>query len=485
MSGRLEFSFGRTPSEAGRQTAAPFRIAVLGNFSGGRRKGVRRVGVDELDAAVAAFAPTVAVPLGEAATATSLTFTELDDFHPDALFRQADVFCALRDLRARLQRPETFTQAAAQLAPLPPAPVPERPPATGETGGELLTGLLGTPAPRPETAPGEPRETPAAALIRAAVAPYVVPDPDPRLEPCLAQVEAAMAGTMRAILNSPGFRELEAAWRSIEMLITRVEAEEEVPVWIVDATRDDLAEAATQPGGGGLGLALREHAGDVPGQTPWALLIGLDTFDAAEPDMAVLEQIARLAAGMGAPFIAGAGPSFAGCESFGNTTYPENIGPLAPEAEAAWKQLRARPEANSLGLTLPRFLLRLPYGPATDPVDSFAFDELPDPANHSRYLWGNGAVLVAAALADAFQAAGWGLAADGTAEVGELPLASCCLDGETTVVPCAETWLTDRAAGTLAGRGLIPLQSVRGRDAVRLHIRAVAAASPALRGRWR
>ena len=57
------------------------------------------------------------------------------------------------------------------------------------------------------------------------------------------------------------------------------------------------------------------------------------------------------------------------------------------ELAEAWRALRRLPEAGWIGLILPRFLLRLPYGKETASTERFDFEEMPDvPPEHQDYL---------------------------------------------------------------------------------------------------
>ena len=42
---------------------------------------------------------------------------------------------------------------------------------------------------------------------------------------------------------------------------------------------------------------------------------------------------------------------------------------------AAWRSLRESDDSRYIGLAMPRFLARLPYGAKTDPVEAFDFEE--------------------------------------------------------------------------------------------------------------
>ncbi|HVK99416.1 MAG TPA: type VI secretion system contractile sheath large subunit, partial [Dongiaceae bacterium] len=118
-----------------------------------------------------------------------------------------------------------------------------------------------------------------------------------------------------------------------------------------------------------------------------------------------------------------------------------------------------------LQLVAPRFLLRLPYGKRTSPINAFPFEELPEKNAHGYYLWGNGAWLVTLVLADARSQ---GKGANPSAEVDGLPIHIHQAGGESDVTPCAEVALTDRAASALAAAGLSVIRSVLNQDKVRV-----------------
>ena len=118
---------------------------------------------------------------------------------------------------------------------------------------------------------------------------------------------------------------------------------------------------------------------------------------------------------------------------------------------------------------MPRFLLRQPYGKGSDAIEAFPFEEMPAIPEHESYLWGNPALLFGHLLADAFAAHGSEMDVDGGGgEVSGLPIHKFTRDGETHVKPCAEAWLNERAAAAILSHGIMPVLSVRGRDAAQL-----------------
>src|SRR5262249_13386680 len=122
------------------------------------------------------------------------------------------------------------------------------------------------------------------------------------------------------------------------------------------------------------------------------------------------------------------------------------------------------------------------------PVDRFDFEELPDAEpirNHERYLWGNPGEVCAFVLADAFQRAGWDCLPGKGHEVDGLPQHVYRDQDESRIMPCAEVWLTDRAATAILTKGFIAVLSIQGRDAIKLP--ALASLALPLRlvaGRW-
>ena len=112
----------------------PVRIALLGDFGGGagsgrldtgddlaRRKPVP-VEFDTLEDALGRLDLTLQLPVGASGEPVEVPLSELDAFHPDALFRDVSLFRKLSDLRKRLNTPATFAKAAAEVAALAGGP---------------------------------------------------------------------------------------------------------------------------------------------------------------------------------------------------------------------------------------------------------------------------------------------------------------------------------------------------------------------------
>ncbi len=265
----------------------------------------------------------------------------------------------------------------------------------------------------------------------------------------LAQTDGAITGEMRAILHRPQFQSLEAAWRGLYFLVQRLRTGEDLRVLLLDLPQDELTSTE-----------LRQAVGEIE----WGALAGLYYF--GPDDENALKEISFVACIAGAPFLSGLAPNVEGLTQV--------FGELRQSSHARW-----------VGLAMPRFLLRLPYGKNAAETELFVFEELSENPEHERYLWGHPAILCAYLLGEAFTRFGWDMQPGAVREIGGLPTHVYKQDGETQVKPCAEVLLSDDAAETMLDRGFIPLASIEGADRVRLvRFQSVADPSAPLAGRW-
>jgi type VI secretion system protein ImpC len=424
-----------------------------------------------------------------------IRFASLDDFHPDQIYNQVRLFETLRGMRDRLSDPRTFAEAAravrgwAGLEPAPRSEPAERraiPDTTAPASGSLLDHMLEAAEGNQQAAQRVWTSPELTALLRDVVRPHLVPEEDPQQAELIAFVDEAAGDLMRAILRHPEFQSIEAAWRAAYFLISRLETGTDLKLYLIDITKDELRAALTAEDVRATDIykLIVEQTVETPGGQPWAALVGNYTFDATREDAELLARLGRLARRAGAPFIAAAHPRLAGCESLAATPDPRDWRQSArPDATATWAALRELPEAAYLGLALPRFLLRLPYGAETDPIDSFDFEEMPQ-IDHESYLWGNPAFACALLLGQAFSAEGWGLRPGIVQEIENLPLHVYETQDESEIKPCAEVTLTEQAVNSIIDKGLMPLLSYRGRDTIRLALFQSLAGGP-IAGRWR
>jgi type VI secretion system protein ImpC len=480
----------------------PFRMLVLGNFSGGQRPAtplaqrrpvrVDRDNLDEVLARLGVRAHVAAAP--GSASLLPISFRELDDFHPDRLYEGLETFEALRDLRRRLENPSTFAAAAAEVrgwagAPAPEAAVPAEARPTEGYGGDVMAELLAaSEAARAQTPPQSPAGD-WKAFLRQIVAPHLAAETGPDQAELIARVDEATGAHMRAILHHPAFQAVEAAWRGLFLLTRRLDTDEGLQLFLLDASKEELAADLGAPEDlrtSGSYKLLVEQAVGTSGAAPWAVFVGNYTFGPTAEDALLLARLGLVAQSAGAPFVAAAESRLFGCASLAAAPDPDDWQDSAsPEAWPVWEALRRAPQAAYLGLAAPRFLLRLPYGASGGTLERFDFEEMPDGSRHDDYLWGNPAFAVALLLGRAFNHTGWSLPSGLLQEIEGLPAHVYEEDGEKCLKPCAEVLLTDRALEHILEAGVMPLLSVQGRDLARLaRLQSLAEPPQPLAGRW-
>jgi type VI secretion system protein ImpC len=507
----MDVALGEEEKRAAPQPDTPFRIAILGDFSARASRRVcdklasRRamlVDRDNSDEVMRKLAVRLELPLGSAGQPNlSLAFSGLDDFHPDHIFASTAIFQTLRQMRDRLSNRETFAQVLTELglgsaAPRGSEPATQgaQPPITSADVERLASGDLLAQAIEETHDPGAARKPSRApdelrAFVERVVQPHLITKADPRQPEMVAALDRAASNQMRALLHVPDLQALESAWRALFFLVRRVETDEQLKVYLLDISKDelaaDLAEAADLRSTGIYKLLVEQTVG-TPGAEPWVVLAGNYTFEPTRTDAELLGRVAKVARAAGAPFLAAASSRLLGCESLVETPDPRNWEPRANSEDAeAWKALRGLPEASYVGLALPRFLLRLPYGKDTDPAELFDFEEMSQPPVHEDYLWGNPAFACTILLAQAFSQYGWEMRPGAYAEIDGLPIHPYQDDGYSQLKPCGEVLLTEDAVEQILDHGPMPLVSLKNRDAVRL-VRFQSMADPprALAGRW-
>jgi type VI secretion system protein ImpC len=509
----LDVTAGRERVELKPGSETPFRVAILGDFSGrGNRRLVetgdalanRRptlIDRDNFDSVFAKTSPHLEILLGgDDGYPISLKFTDLEEFHPDSLFRHVPLFQKLRDTREKLSDVETFAQAAGELGirtPAPPAtlPAPAEPRRDPRSdvqqalSGNFLDQLVEETEKKAEQPQPSRIPDPWTSLVRGIIAPHIVPKADPLQAEALGLIDLATSVQMSALLHLPVFQALESAWRAVYFLVRNLETNSRLKVLLIDVSKEELArDLASSPDLTSTGTyrLLVEKTVGTPGAEPWAILGGNYTFDFSREDAELLARMAKVAAAAGSPFITGASPAVLGCDSIADLPDPRKwTTEPAPEAVAAWRALRSLAEARYLGLALPRFLIRLPYGKETESTELFDFEEIPDLGAHDDYLWANPAFAVALLLAQTFTEQGWALRPGTLAEITGLPLHIYTVEGEPRSKPCAEVLMTQTVAEEMLEKGFMPLASIKEQPVIRL-VRFQSLADPpsALAGRW-
>ncbi|KQV87777.1 hypothetical protein ASD15_27345 [Massilia sp. Root351] len=498
MATSLTFEFGfaaADPYEPG-EGGQPMRILVMGDFSGRAQSTMgtpRRVDLDNFEQLLAQFAPSVQVALDGAPY--SFSFSELEDFHPDRLYQKSDAFEALRGQRQRLRNPATFAAAAAALQSGAGGYAAHEGGGAGANGaaaehaGDFASLLGGQVRRAGHGAPASPAGVPSIDQLVRQIVGAMPPGPDPRQAEYVAAVDAVIGQRMRAVLHAPQFQALEAIWRGLRQLVTGLELSQCLQLYVLDAGKDALQADIDAAAGSLEACALHRLLVEQPrtgaDAAPWSVLCGAYSFGPGAADIGLLAALGELAARAHAPFIANAGDALAGAASLAATPDASGWQGLDGDAAARWQALRTSPQAGWLGLALPRVLLRLPYGKATDSIEQFDFEEADAGHAHQDYLWGHACLAIALLLGRAFEAGAWDMSPGDVLELDDLPAHIVRRDGEAHMQACAEAFLTERTATALLEHGLMPLLSFKNRNAARL-LRSQSVSFPAqdLSGPW-
>jgi type VI secretion system protein ImpC len=460
---------------------------------------------DNIGEMMARLGVQLRLPLSEESNSTLLLdFNKLDDFHPDRIFARAELFQALREIRSRLSNQETFAQAAAEvrrqfdlaepgLTTSHPEPQPaSEMQAPNPSAGPLLDEVLKATvigAPRYHRLEADNISSDLRSLVQEVVRPHLVSD-EPEQESLIAAVDQAIGQQITAVLHHPNFQALEAAWRGLDFLVMNLETGTQLKFYLLDISREELQAALTENDSieaTGDYKLLVEASTETPGGEAWAILAGNYFFDFDAQDAGLLKRLSSIASGARAPFIAGATSRVIGCESLFETPDPDDWRRSSnAEAEQAWSELSSLPAARYLGLALPRFLLRLPYGRDTEPTEEFSFEEMPESgSNHEQYLWANPMFAVIYLLAQAYLQSGWSLHAGEVQQIEGLPIHVYQQNGESQIKPCAEVLLTMRAAEKIVKRGPMPLLTMKDTGSIRVGIfQSIAVPATPLAGRW-
>lgn len=136
------------------------------------------------------------------------------------------------------------------------------------------------------------------------------------------------------------------------------------------------------------------------GHEPYGAILANFEFGPDPEGMALLQRCAAVALLAQAPFVAAASPRLLGIESY--RALGATDGGQEPDV---LRRLREEDGARALGLVLPRFLLRAPFGRGERREVSFANEESTE--DHESYCWGNAIFAFATRLTDSFARYRW------------------------------------------------------------------------------
>jgi type VI secretion system protein ImpC len=297
-------------------------------------------------------------------------------------------------------------------------------------------------------------------------------DADATINSRVAQIDHLISLQLNEILHHPAFQKLEASWRGIKYMMDQSETSSMLKIRVLNVSKKELLrdlQRAPEFDQSVMFKKVYEDEFGIFGGEPFGALVGDYEFSKHPEDIELLEKVSQVAAGAHAPFLTAAAPELLNLDSFSQLGDPRDIGKIFDSTEfAKWKSFRASEDSRYVGLTMPRVLMRLPYGKDTKPVDEFSYEEGVDGTDHSKYLWGNAAYALGARLTTAFAQYGWCASirgVEGGGLVEGLPTHTFRTDDGDVALKCpTEVAITDRREKELADQGLIPLVHCKGTD---------------------
>ncbi|CAM3208591.1 type VI secretion system contractile sheath large subunit [Cupriavidus taiwanensis] len=287
------------------------------------------------------------------------------------------------------------------------------------------------------------------------------------IEAIIGAIDKKLSEQINLILHHEDFQKLESAWRGLHHLVSNTETDDKLRIRMMDVSKEDLRRTLRRYKGIGWDQSpffkriYEEEYGQLGGE-PYGCLVADYYFDHTPPDVELLGSLAKISAAAHAPFIAGASPSVLQMDSWQELANPRDLSKIFQNLEyAPWNSLRNSEDARYVGLAMPRFLSRLPYGIKTNPVDEFDFEEDTDGADHRKYVWSNAAYAMAVNINRSFKLYGWctlirGVESGGVVE--NLPCHTFPTDDGGIDIKCpTEIAISDRREAELSKNGFISL----------------------------
>jgi type VI secretion system protein ImpC len=287
------------------------------------------------------------------------------------------------------------------------------------------------------------------------------------IERMIAAIDQKLSVQINEIIHHDDFQQIESAWRGLNYLVNNTETDEFLKIRFMNVSKAELAKTLKRYKGVAWDQSpvfkkIYEHEYGQFGGEPYGCLIGDYYFDHSPPDVEMLGELAKISASAHAPFLSAASPATLQMDSWQELANPRDLTKIFSTPDyAAWRSLRETDDSKYLGLSMPRFLARQPYGAKTNPVEEFAFEEDTGLADHGRYTWANSAYAMAVNINRSFKEYGWcsrirGIESGGA--VPNLPTHTFPTDDGGVDMKCpTEIAISDRREAELSKSGFLPL----------------------------
>ena len=287
------------------------------------------------------------------------------------------------------------------------------------------------------------------------------------IDSIIAEIDKKLSEQVNQIIHQDDFQQLEGSWRGLHHLVNNTETDEMLKIRVMNISKKELHKTLKKYKGTAWDQSpifkkvYEEEYGQFGGE-PYGCMVGDYYFDQTAPDVELLGEMAQIAASAHTPFISAADPKLMNMDSWQELSDPRDLTKIFQTPEyAAWRSLRESEDSRYIGLAMPRFLSRLPYGATTNPVEEFAFEEDVEDADHKKYTWANSAYAMGVNINQAFKEYGWcsqirGVESGGAVE--GLPTHTFPTDDGGVDMKCpTEIAISDRREAELAKNGFMPL----------------------------
>ena len=287
------------------------------------------------------------------------------------------------------------------------------------------------------------------------------------IEALIAQIDKKLTDQINQIMHHEDFQALESAWRGLNYMVNNTETDESLKIKVMSISKKDLHKTLRKFKGTAWDQSpifkqmYEQEYGQFGGE-PFGCVVGDYYFDHGPQDVETLSEMAKISAAMHSPFISAVSPNVMQFDAWTELSNPRDLTKIFQTPEyASWRSLRESEDSRYLGLAMPRFLARQPYGAKTDPVDEFDFEEDTEGADSSKYSWANSAYAMGVNINRAFKVYGWcsrirGIESGGAVE--DLPTHTFPTDDGGVDMKCpTEIAISDRREAELAKNGFMPL----------------------------
>ncbi|KAB0486893.1 type VI secretion system protein ImpC [Pseudomonas reinekei] len=287
------------------------------------------------------------------------------------------------------------------------------------------------------------------------------------IEGLIAELDRKLTEQINHILHHEQFQSVESAWRGLHYLVSNTESDETLKIRVMNISKSEMHKTLRKFKGvawdqSPLFKKLYEEEYGQFGGEPYGSFVADYYFSNSAPDVDLLTQMAKVSAAAHCPLIAAADPSVMLMESWQELANPRDLTKIFQTPEhAAWRAFRASEDSRYVGLAMPRFLSRAPYGAKTNPVEAFDFEETTDSPGSKDFTWANAAYAMAVNINRSFKRYGWcsqirGIESGGAVE--DLPVHTFPTDDGGVDMTCpTEIAISDRREAELAKNGFMPL----------------------------